>query len=290
MATLVKYARMYEADQGDRDGETWKYIVKFTDVDYTMRDARAAIQIPDGSSLAGTPWTSRSTATRDEEVPTVAYVTVQWSTPEVNRRAEKPAGADVKWNLKVSSRPTAYDRPVYQDGSGNAIVNAAGFPFQQQPTMTDYDSSFTVEFNTDSGAILNLLRDSIGRKNSDAVTLTYRGVQLEFAAGTLKLTDYSFAFDYYSDDGQPAFAVMIQLDERKDGWHDVSCENSGFYNAAGDRIYTSDINASADPDEPVVEAVLLDGSGNPLADGGTAVPLTFDVKAPVAFGPLLAGL
>ena len=289
-SSLVKFKRLFEADQGDRDGETWKYLVEYNGYDYTMRDARLAIGINDGSTLAGTPWTSKSSATRDAEAPNIAYVTVQWSSPEVNGREEKPAGVDVKWNMKLSSRPVAYDRPVYQDSSEAAIVNAAGFPFQQQPTMTDYDAAFTLSFNSDSLGVLILLRDKVGRKNADEVTITYKDESLTFAVGTLKITDYSWDFDYYTDDGQPAFTYSIQFDERKDGWHDVSCENSGFYDASGNRIKNTDINASADPEEDVVEAVLLDASGDPLADGTTAVPLTFDVKEPVDFNDLLQGL
>jgi hypothetical protein len=290
MATLVKAVRTYE-DSGDGNGESWQYLVQFDTPDFTMRDARAATGVPDGVTMAGTTWTSKSSARRDPEIETLAYVTVTWAAPETNGNGEeKPIGAGVKWNLKVSSKPVAYERPVYEDSAGVALVNAAGFPFQQQPTMTDYDSTWTISFNTDDGSVADLLEEMAGRKSSDAITLAYRGLNKTFDAGTVKLTDYSFDFDYYTDDGTPAFTVTLQLDRRLDGWHDVSCENSGFYDADANRIKNTDINASADPEEDVVEAVLLDGSGYPLADGSTAVPLTFDVKAPVAFGPLLAGI
>jgi len=295
---VVKIEHEYENDQGDADGETWQYLVQFDTTEYTMRDAWLALGtspgpgIVNGSTLAGTQWTAKLSAKRNEDIETLAHVTVRWALPENNGGdgEERPPGAAVKWNLKVSSKPVAYERPVYVDSTGAALVNAAGFPFQQQPTMTDYDSTWSIAFNTDNGAIVDLLEAAVGRKNSDSVTIAYRGLNKTFDVGTVKLTDYSFDFDFYTPDGEPAFVVTMQLERRPDGWHDVSCENSGFYDADANRIKNTDINASADPEEDVVEAVLLDAAGVPLTDGSTAVPLTFDVKSPVAFAPLLAGI
>jgi len=289
-SSVVKYGRTFD-DSGNGDGETRSYFVQFDGYDYTMRDARNAIGIPDGTLLDGTPWTSKSDARIDDANPLIAYVTVKYAMPDTGSGGEEqPPGANVKWNLKVSSKPVAYERPVYVDSAGAALVNAAGFPFQQQPTMTDYDSTWSIAFNTDDGSIVDLLEAAAGRKNSDSITIAYRGLNKTFAVGTVKLTDYSFDFDYYTEEGEPAFAVTMQLEHRLDGWHDVSCENSGFYDADANRIKNTDINAAADPEEYVVEAVLLDADGVPLADGSTAVPLTFDVKSPVAFNPLLQGI
>ena len=113
----------------------------------------------------------------------------------------------------------------------------------------------------------------------------------EWEPGTLKLTDYSFDFDHdYATDGTAErFVVSMTWDERADGWVDLELENSGFYDADDHRIRITDINANADPDEPVVEAVLLDANGYPLADGSTAEPLQFTIKDPVSFANLVAG-
>jgi hypothetical protein len=293
MATVLKVLNTYH-DSGDAHGQHSEYVVQFDSAEATSYEARHASDgvttIPsEGSYLTGTKWRAKVRAERNPDVPTTWTVTVDYASVTNETKA---TGTGVSWNVQVTSTPQSYDRPVYQDVDGAAIVNAAGYPFQQQPTITDYDSRLTVSFSTNDGNIINDIRETIGRVNSDPVTVTYKGVTIRFEPETLRFVDYTWGFDhdYASDAVDETFKVSLTFDERKDGWKDLQLENSGFYDANGKRITEKDINSSSTTDNPVVEAVLLDASGAPLADGSTAVPLEFTVKEPVAFGPLLAAV
>jgi len=288
MATCLKVMRTFKNETGDYKGEVWNYVVQFDSYDTTCRDARLASDgtdaiPPDGSMIAGTSWLSRSTATRNEENPYLYDVQVHFE-PQDGKNDPKPPGSDTKWNIQVTLKPQVYERPAHTDKDGAAIVNSAGYNFSETPTYDEYDTQFVISFNTDRGSIAHDLRDSVGHTNSDVISFTYKGTAFSIAVGHAKLTDYSYEFDhdYASDTAIESFKVSITLDVRADGWHDLSLADEGFYDVAGNRF-----KDTAGQDR--VEPTQLDGTGHELT-AGTAIPLVFVMKAPVAMASLFAGL
>jgi hypothetical protein len=284
MANLVEVRRLFD-DEGDGAGEVWRYVVQFDAYDYTIRQARAAAGIPaDGSVLAGTNWVSKASAKRNADNPCLCMVDVRFSAPNA-RNETKPVGTSVRWNVAIDCKPQEYSRPVHNDRTGASIVNSAGYPFSEQPTITDGDNLWTISFNTDDGDVIEDIKASYQRTNSDPISFSFKGVTISIPAGHARLVDYSWGFDhdYASDGSDETFKVSLTILEREDEWHDLSIANTGFYNADGEPFL--DENG-----EPRVEPTTLNTSGYELAQGSEAVPLTFDVKTPIAFAPLVAGL
>jgi hypothetical protein len=275
-------------DDGDASSETWRYIVQFSGYDYTMRAARVATDgttaIPaEGAVLAGTNWVAKAKARRDADHPNICYVDVTFSAPNA-RNETKPVGTSVRWNVAIDCKPQEYSRPVYTDRNGASIVNSADFPFSEQPTITDGDHLWTISFNTDDGDVIEDIKASYQRTNSDPISFSFKGVTISIPAGHARLVDYSWGFDhdYASDGSDETFKVSLTILEREDEWHDLSLANTGFYDADGEPFL--DENG-----EPRVEPTTLNTSGYELTSGEVA-PLTFDVKDPVAFSNLFAGL
>lgn len=288
MATCIKVYRTFENETGDFKGEVHNYLVQFDSYDTTCRDARLAndgtMSIPaDGSGILGTTWLSRATATRKADNPYLYDVQVHFE-PSDGTNEHSGGGTDNKWNIQVSLKPQVYERPAHTDKDAAAIANSAGFSFSETPKYDEYDTQFVISFNTDRGDIAFDLRDSVGHTNSDVINFTYKGTAFSIAVGHAKLTDYSYEFDhnYAADTGAESFKVSITLDVRADGWHDLSLADEGFYDVDGNRF----LDAKG---EPKVEPTQLDGTGHELTTG-TAAPLVFDIKAPVAMATLFAGM
>jgi len=293
MSTLLKCYHTF-GDSGDAQGDHSEYFVEFAETAATSIEARSAVGITfgiiEGSVMFGTNWRARLKADRNADAPTQWKVTVDFASANLNE--QRPPGSGVCWNVAVEVRPIPYQRPAYTDRAGKCIVNSAGDAFQQQPQYIAHDSAITVNFNTDYGDLVNLLRAKVGLVNSDTVSFSYKGTALAFDPGTLRLVDYQWGFDhnYASDSTEETFKVSIVMAERQDGWHDIQIENSGFYDIDGKRISDQDINPSAPKDDDRVEASLLGSNGYPLTDTSTASPLNFDIKDPVTFSDLFEGL
>jgi hypothetical protein len=266
-------------EQASADSISEQYTVTTDSMAYTANQIRFAQGVPhDG--VSGN-WSIKTTADRDPENPLIWYVDVKYS-PKDDKSTPDEARI-----LDVSCTPAPYERPVYVDKDDEPIVNSAGDPFQQQPTIVQYDQKWSIKFTTPNGSIIDAFLAAVGKRNSDAWGFTYKGKSFSFAAETSRLIGGSFTFKHnYNGDGQDVEYWEIQLEilYRPDGtmW-DVEIADLGFYDKNGNKF--QDENGH----EKVV-LTQLDGTGDKLADGATAWPLKFNVAASVSFAGLFTGL
>jgi hypothetical protein len=267
-------------EQASADSISEQYTVTTDSMAYTANQIRFAAGVPHDGIVGN--WSIKTTADRDPENPLIWYVDVKYS-PKDDKSTPDEARI-----LDVSCTPSPYERPVYVDKDDAPIVNSAGDPFQQQPTIVQYDEKWSIKFTTPNGSIVSAFRDTIGKRNQDTFGFTYKGQNFTFAAETSRLIGGSFTFKHnYNGDGQDVEYWEIQLEilYRPDGglmW-DVEVADLGFYDKDGNPFRDKEGKEKTTPTQ-------LDGAGMELEDNGTAVPLQFDVADSVSFAGLFTGL
>lgn len=187
------------------------------------------------------------------------------------------------WPLVVSWGAQRYERSLEKaldddDEYTVDVVNSAGDPFSEPPTVDDNRITFTVERNE---RVLTLPADPIAGTpevpgfDLDLIDL-YRDKTNEDLwngrdPGTVKCNAITPGKPQQSPDGWWYVPVAYQFEVREDGWDKVILD-AGFAVVDGSGNLTQ---VKGKDGQPVHEPVPLDGNGGKLAHGDPAVYLTF---------------
>lgn len=289
---ILEVRRTFKGERGDAKSETHNYIVITDDIYTTCAQARSAVDpstnlaIPaEGSVLPGTTWRAHVEARKNDANPQIFHVTVEYRAPSTTGTTEilKPDEGG-KWNVRLSGRTVLFQEPMDRDFSSppKLIANSAGAPFKG--VLRDfYDEEITVEYETDSPD-WSILRNCLGKANSDEITFNIKNTQRTFPPNTLRFIDYSWSWvwKYASSPTEPDFEIRMSFAYRPETWT-YRVLDEGFYQLGPDqepgevgnqRILDADGN-------PVIEPQPLDGAGllkpaemEPVILEFTRVPLT----------------
>ena len=153
---------------------------------------------------------TRDTSTND---PTIFLVTCQWDslTP-----GNEPAKSDAPWNLQFSADGVMYQEPLTKDFSSTPkeIRLLTGQPIEPELLAEYWDSEYTISYRAPvagfNAAAIDALR---GKNNSDAVTMTIKGITRTFKIGTLKCAKACYSLGM--QEGAFFWQVAIVLQHRK---------------------------------------------------------------------------
>jgi hypothetical protein len=148
--------------------------------------------------------------------------------------AEGPADANVNgnWSLSFGVRAIEVTEKVSVDKDGNAILNAAGEPYDDV-TKTFYDEEITISFKTLNPPV-DAIADLKGKTNDASCEFTINGVTRTFPENTLKFFDWEYS---YSDSEAGYWTVSLKFYERPDGWTRFFINEGTYYlDADGNRV------------------------------------------------------
>lgn len=213
-----------------------------------------------------------------QETPRVWEATLTYSSEPIDQEREE---RDLQPNPLLRRRTLEWTTNQYREGvlkdrDNKAVVNSAGDFFDPPP---EKDASYWVASISKNVAQVPAFMAEVDNPiNEDDVDLG----GITWPAGTFRLSNLRIS-DEQKENGYSFFVLSYQLEYRKAGWALKIPDNGMREKDPGDS--TKRIHIKDDNEEPVTSPVLLDGSGNRLADPSpdNAVNLTFDIYEELDF-------
>jgi hypothetical protein len=286
--------------------ETWIYQAKYDSCKVTpymvatasITTGGVTVSIPVVGSIhpSGVMF-CRSVAPVQTQNANIWNVTVRWDTVVAIGKEKKPEGTDVVWNVEWNEGPGEYQEPAQCDAlTGAAIVNSAKQAFTNTPSKTFYTRVFNMSFYTDfpNNTLATAIDGAIGKVNSAACTLTYKGRTIACPRGTLLFKAYTMAYRIEQGiDCQVCSYTFEKLSQKKFsapnqggeiGWA-VQVLDSGY-----NELINGKLTPIRDDDigRPVNGGFFLDGNGHKSATA-TPVWLAFYLQSETNFSALFAG-
>lgn len=186
-----------------------------------------------------------------------------------NNPLYKQSPLDIPYTLRGGS--SAFKVPLYVDQNNKPVVNSAGDPFSPPITTDNYTDQIELVKNVPD-VNLSLWDQYRGAVNSD----TFLGV----APGKLKAEAVTYA-SRSAPQGINYYQATFRFLGKAAGWQ-RKIVDQGYRVSTGGKVHAP-VDANGNPPSG---PILLDGSGNALAPGGTPVLLDFQDYPTLAFGSL----
>jgi hypothetical protein len=182
------------------------------------------------------------------------------------------------WPTKIAFTAQQYERVIWVDQAGDAILNSAGDRFADPVTIDDSRPIITVTRNVPALGFDATLPDTY----RDKVNLnTWNG----FGAKIVKCNSIVTGQPTYDSNGGTYYYELTGVFEfNRDTWKKTILDQG--YSTISLLDSTKRNKMLGDDGQPVSDPGLLNGSGRRLAVSGTPVFLEFDVYPAVDFSPL----